>query len=196
MCLLGNSAKRKLTLLHICTPLSSDASLNCSQWMLLLLYSSLFKILFIALGAPGRKAVNPNKHGHPDFKGGEKRPVSSEAQTPTQAETLPLGAWPCPERGEVSSCQNHAACTVTETSYNCILSSSRLAVFCSIPRLEPPFLTRFLAEGGRQCIPPAACGLHLKGRGPGSPPSWLCSTVEGRGSAPTAVSLAPFCHRN
>lgn len=42
--------------------------------MLLLLQSSLFKILFIALWAPGRKTVNSNKSDHPGFKEDEKRP--------------------------------------------------------------------------------------------------------------------------
>lgn len=79
--------------------------------MFFLRCSSLFKILFIALGAPGRKAAKSNKYDHPDFKGGEKRPPASslkpripvpaaECSSPGLALTRPF-----PEEGEASSGQ-------------------------------------------------------------------------------------------
>lgn len=67
--------------------------------MLLLLYSSLFKILFIALGAAGGKAMNPNKYDRPDFRGSEGRQTRAAALGPGPAPRGPravaLRAWPC-----------------------------------------------------------------------------------------------------
>lgn len=48
-CLGTNSARRRLRWLPVCAPLSPDGSINCEQWVLLLLCGSLFKNLFAAL---------------------------------------------------------------------------------------------------------------------------------------------------
>jgi hypothetical protein len=70
-----NSEKRIMKLLHICAPLSSDSSIDCLQWLVILLCSSLFKMLFTALSAPGRRAVNLANMATQTFEEPRKGPM-------------------------------------------------------------------------------------------------------------------------